>query len=409
MTTFSKVSDKEVLNISVSAVLSWLEHGTINLNPDYQRGSVWKNEQKVYLIDTLIRGYDIPKLYMLKQKDDTYDVVDGQQRLRTLDEFVKGKFALSTSGYEGDFAGKKFAQLPPKVKNSINEFELHIVELTGDRWTDDVIRDIFQRLQKGTPLNPAEKRRALTGGVATVVAELAESRFFSECSQISDSRYGYEDAAAKILHLVFEGEAQGLKAAAIAKTYKNNKDLTPGDKRVQAIKRAMNYLAKSMPGIPYFKKYSALSVTTAMVELMEKYSFKDREKDVGTLLAQIDEKRQKNDKLNTQHADYEEDLAKLTAAARSDRVDHLKWRKKFYINKLLSLNLKPIDPERRFDKSVLSILLTKQGGKCANCSCKITAKNSEVDHIEAHSKGGETDIDNAQLLCVKCNRSKGAK
>jgi 5-methylcytosine-specific restriction endonuclease McrA len=322
---------------------------------------------------------------------------------------VKGKFALSTSGYEGEFAGKKFAQLPPKVKSSINEFELHIVELTGDRWTDEVIRDIFQRLQKGTPLNPAEKRRALTGGVATVVAELAESRFFSECSQISDSRYGYEDAAAKILHLVFEGEAQGLKAAAIAKTYKTNKDLDAGDKRVQAIKRAMNYLAKSMPGIPYFKKYSALSVTTALVELMEKYSFKDREKDVGTLLAQIDERRQRNDKLNSQHADYDDDLARLTAAARSDRVDHLKWRKRFYVKMLLSLSLNPVDPERRFDKSVLSILLNKQGGKCAKCNCKITAKNSEVDHIHAHSRGGETEIDNAQLLCVKCNRSKGAK
>jgi 5-methylcytosine-specific restriction endonuclease McrA len=296
----------------------------------------------------------------------------------------------------------------PTLKSDINSTMQHIVELTGDRWTDEVIRDIFQRLQKGTPLNPAEKRRALTGGVATVVAELAKSRFFSECSQISDSRYGYEDAAAKILHLVFEGETQGLKAAAIAKTYKTNKDLAPGDKRVQAIKRAMSYLAKSMPGNPYFKKYSALSVTTAMVELMEKYSFKDREKDVGKLLSQIDERRQKNDKLTTQHADYEEDLAKLTSAARSDRVDHLKWRKKFYINKLISLDLKPIDPERRFDKSVLSILLTKQSGKCAKCGCKINAKNSEVDHIQAHSKGGEPDINNAQLLCVKCNRSKGA-
>lgn len=409
MNAFKKESDKEVINMSVSAVMSWLEHGTINLNPEYQRDSVWKKEQKVYLIDTIIKGYDIPKLYILKLKDDTYDVVDGQQRIRTLNEFIDEEFALSASGYEGEYAGKKFSELPPKVRGSINEFELHIVELTGDRWTDDVIRDIFLRLQKGTPLNPAEKRRALTGGVATVVAELAKLPFFLDCSQISDSRFGYEDAAAKILHLVFEGEKHGLKSAAIAKTYKVNKDLSSGDKRVQVIKRAMNYLAKAMSGNPYFKKYSALSVTTAMVELMEKYSFKDREDDVAALLTEIESRRLKNDKLSTQDKNYDEELAKLTAAARSDRTDHLKWRKKFYLNKLLGLNLKAIDPDRRFDKSVLSVLLNKQGGKCAICNCDITAQSSEVDHIHAHSRGGETDIDNAQLLCVKCNRSKGAK
>lgn len=409
MNAFKKDSDKEVITMSVSAVMSWLNHETINLNPAYQRDSVWKKDQKVYLIDTIIRGYDIPKLYILKLKDDTYDVVDGQQRIRSLNEFLNDKFALSASGYEGEHSGKKFSQLPPKVGSSINEFELHIVELTGDRWTDDVIRDIFLRLQKGTPLNPAEKRRALTGGVATIVSELADSLFFSECSQISDSRFGYEDASAKILHLVFEGEKHGLKAAAIAKTYKTNKDLSSGDKRVVGIKRAMNYLTKAMAGNPYFKKYSALSVTTAMVELMDKYSFKDREGDVSALLSEIEERRLKNDKLSTQDKNYDEDLAKLTAAARSDRTDHLKWRKKFYITKLLSLNLKATDSERRFDKSVLSVLLNKQGGKCAKCKCKITAKNSEVDHIHPHSRGGETEIENAQLLCIRCNRSKGAK
>ena len=409
MSAFKKITDKEVIPMSVSAVMSWLSHETINLNPAYQRDAVWKKDQKVYLIDTIIRGYDVPKLYILKLKNDTYDVVDGQQRIRTLDEFLNGGFTLATSGYEGEFAGKKFSQLPPKVKSAINEFELHIVELTGDRWTDEVIRDIFLRLQKGTPLNPAEKRRALTGSIAKIVSELADSDLFSSCSQISESRFGYEDAAAKILHLAIEGEKNGLKAASIAKTYKNNRDLPPGDKRVVAVKRAMAFLAKAMAGTEYFKKYSVLSVTSVMVELMEKFSFTDRHKDVAALLADIEDRRIKNDKLTIQDPGHDKDLAQLTAAARSDRVDHLKWRKKFYTTKLLGLGLTPIDPGRRFDKTVHSVLLNKQGGKCVTCGKKITTKNSEVDHIHPHSRGGETDIDNAQVLCIKCNRSKGAK
>ena len=409
MSAFKKNTDKEVIPMSVSAVMSWLSHEIINLNPAYQRDAVWKKDQKVYLIDTIIRGYDVPKLYILKLKNDTYDVVDGQQRIRTLDEFLNDGFTLATSGYEGEFAGKKFSQLPPKVKSAINEFELHIVELTGDRWTDEVIRDIFLRLQKGTPLNPAEKRRALTGSIAKIVSELADSDLFRSCSQISESRFGYEDAAAKILHLVIEGEKNGLKAASIAKTYKNNKDLPPGDKRVVAVKRAMAFLAKAMAGTEYFKKYSVLSVTSVMVELMGNYSFADRHKDVAALLADIEERRIRNDKLTSQDPGHDKDLAQLTAAARSDRVDHLKWRKKFYMSKLLGLELTPIDPGRRFDKTTHSVLLNKQGGKCVTCGKAITTQDSEVDHIHPHSRGGETDIENAQVLCIKCNRSKGAK
>lgn len=61
-----------------------------------------------------------------------------------------------------------------------------------------------------------------------------------------------------------------------------------------------------------------------MVELMEKFSFTDRHKDVAALLADIEDRRIKNDKLTIQDPGHDKDLAQLTAAARSDRVDHLK-------------------------------------------------------------------------------------
>jgi len=407
MSSFKKVPDKEVIPMTVAAVLNWLKHNTINLNPSYQRDPVWKKDQKVYLIDSIIRDYDLPKLYFLKVNDDKYDVVDGQQRIHTLNEFLDDKFSLSASGYDGEYAGKRFSQLPPKIKNLINEFELHIVELTGDRWTDEVIRDIFQRLQKGTPLNPAEKRRALTGSIRSVVEDLSRSNLFSKCSQISSSRFGYEDAAAKILHLVLDGEKNGLKAASIAKTYKNYSDLSLTDSRVQDLKKTMNFLAKALDGNPYFKKYSAISVTTAMLELMKEISFVDKHEQVAEMLIQIEESRLKNDRLSSQDPNYDSELSKLTSAARSDRVDHLKWRKQFYTKKFKDLGLSSKDPVRLFNKTDVSILLKKQNHKCAICECTITAKNSEVDHIHAHSLGGSTDIANAQLLCVKCNRSKG--
>ena len=69
----------------------------INPNPAYQRSAVWKPEQKQLLIDSILRKIDIPKLYLreMNSKRFTYEIIDGQQRMRTLWEFLASKFPLS--------------------------------------------------------------------------------------------------------------------------------------------------------------------------------------------------------------------------------------------------------------------------------------------------------------------------
>ena len=69
----------------------------IDTNPDFQRPPVWSRSQKQLLIDTILRSYDIPKLYWRKigSNPDKYDVVDGQQRLRAIFEYQNGEFPLS--------------------------------------------------------------------------------------------------------------------------------------------------------------------------------------------------------------------------------------------------------------------------------------------------------------------------
>jgi uncharacterized protein with ParB-like and HNH nuclease domain len=68
----------------------------INTNPDFQRPPVWSTSQKQLLMDTILRNYDVPKLYWRRTgtKPDTYDVVDGQQRLRALWDFFDENFKL---------------------------------------------------------------------------------------------------------------------------------------------------------------------------------------------------------------------------------------------------------------------------------------------------------------------------
>lgn len=71
----------------------------IDPRPTYQRAPVWNTARKQLLIDTILRGYDIPKLYLRKLNGTgthEHEIVDGQQRLRTLWEFVEDKFELGS-------------------------------------------------------------------------------------------------------------------------------------------------------------------------------------------------------------------------------------------------------------------------------------------------------------------------
>ena len=89
----------------------------IDTNPDYQRPSVWSLAQRQLLIDTILRGYDIPKMYwrQIGSNPDRYEVVDGQQRLRSIWSYFDGEFGLPVDAdpINGSVvAGLKVDQLP---------------------------------------------------------------------------------------------------------------------------------------------------------------------------------------------------------------------------------------------------------------------------------------------------------
>ena len=86
----------------------------IDTNPDYQRPAVWTKAQKQLLIDSILRDFDVPKIYLHEKGDDSYDVIDGQQRIRTIwsfydDEFALAKDAEPVNGI--DVANKRYSEL----------------------------------------------------------------------------------------------------------------------------------------------------------------------------------------------------------------------------------------------------------------------------------------------------------
>lgn len=216
------------------------ERGQIQLDPPYQRsGDVWPLEKKQLLIDSILNDYDIPKIYFhsfsreqQQETNFTYAVIDGRQRLEAIWGFVDGKFALSSDfEYQKDpliklknLSYDDLAKEFPRIRIQFDSFVLPIVEVITD--DEDLIEDMFSRLNEAVTLNAAEKRNAFTGEAVLAIRTLTEHGFFKDKVKISNKRYQHHDMAAKLLFiedsLINQGKLQDTKKTYLDRFVKQN-------------------------------------------------------------------------------------------------------------------------------------------------------------------------------------------
>jgi hypothetical protein len=151
--------DTRVYNISDFS--EWNATSLLELSPEFQRRSVWSERAKSYLIDTIVRGKPIPKILItqnLKQSRNIRVVVDGQQRLRAILEFMDDAFRISRA-HNKEYAGMRFSNLPQDIRNDFLKYEIG-VDVLFDLDYPDVL-DIFARLNTySVKLNAQEKLNA---------------------------------------------------------------------------------------------------------------------------------------------------------------------------------------------------------------------------------------------------------
>lgn len=171
----------------ISDVRDWNDSHRLELRPDFQRNEVWSKAAQIMLIDTIIKGIPIPKVYIksIIRDGNTYRVVvDGQQRLTAILKFVKNELSLKKP-YIGEYQDKKFSEIPPEVQNQILRYKIDINEIFNP--TDEEIRDLYSRVNKYTvQLNKQELRRAdFPGDFIHLAEELSENKFFEEAKIFS--------------------------------------------------------------------------------------------------------------------------------------------------------------------------------------------------------------------------------
>lgn len=151
---------------STSDLFRMMVENELNLQPDYQREFVWNNRTMSKFIESLLLSIPIPTIFLAENKDDTFEVIDGQQRLTTLFAFMKSDrvvegITLSESLKDVDvltlngletlrkYNKKKFEDLEEGLKRKFNNVSLPVVIIKKDS-TEDIKYDIFSRINSGS-------------------------------------------------------------------------------------------------------------------------------------------------------------------------------------------------------------------------------------------------------------------
>lgn len=161
------------------------EEGALVIRPDYQRKFVMDSKLSCRLIESILMDVPIPVMYFAEEKDNSYSVIDGQQRLTSFISFIKGKFpdgkdfVLSNMKVLTELNKKKYSDLSKEFQQKINTTTLHTIIIKKES-PEDIKFEIFERLNTGSVrLNEDEIRNVVyRGNYLKLLSELEEDEVF---------------------------------------------------------------------------------------------------------------------------------------------------------------------------------------------------------------------------------------
>ena len=219
----------------VETIYNRIRSSQWNLRPDFQRGEVWSEQKKARLIDTILRGWHVPPVHVVRiAEKQEEEVLDGQQRLAAIRDFKSG--ALKVNGRLPprnetceQLHGLRFQDLPPEVQRFFDRQTIRV--LTILKYEPDEPGELFYRLNQPTSLTAAEQRNAFFGPVRSQIRELvemAESQGVNEATiGFSNSRMAYDDVIARLAAtLQSQSLWEKISAGRIAEIYRSSEPLS---------------------------------------------------------------------------------------------------------------------------------------------------------------------------------------
>ena len=352
--------------------------GKLTIQPEYQRNYIYADGKRdVAVIDSLLREYPLGLIYFNRTGDDTYEVLDGQQRITSIGRFVAGKFAVKIDGMEQYFSG-----LAHDKQELIMNSRLLIYECSG---TESEIKDWFRTINiAGVPLNQQELMNAVYSGPFVTLAKQefsnSQNSNIQKWSTYVSGSANRQDFLAVALDWVSRGNTGDYMSQ---HRYDDNiRELkTYFDTVTEWANTVFAGTESEMRGLEWgrlYEMYHAKSYnpTTLWARAQELYG--------------------------DPYVKNRKGIFEFVLGGETD-------------TKLLDV--------RVFDEATKKSVYAAQTKKAetvgvSNCSyCAIghdankskiwALKDMDADHVSAWSKGGGTDISNCEMLCKSHNRAKG--
>lgn len=426
--------------MTVQQFVNHFENGQLNLEPGFQRNSVWSLSDRAALIDSIFLNYPIPSIFLHKRQDTNggpiYDVIDGKQRLESIFMFmglgyfrrkrfpVRLKLSLNdpeSDWYDWDKVRRKGGEYP------FASYRLQTVEISGD--LPDII-NVFVRINStGKKLTSAEKRHA----------KYYNSQFLKKAGKLSErfeSYYRYHrilspGAIMRMKHVELTCELMASISSGCPINKKKALDDVIGGQSIEGLKlercteefvRIANLVGRMFPRLRETRFANAVDFYSLFLFISEldrrgcvlntPTRNREAEKLLLWLSQGVDEVRQQQRKAvgatTDQHifADY-----LMTVQGDTDS-QATRERRAQILRGLLAGLFESRDERRLFSPEQRRLIWHSDGTKrCSypGCGVKLDWTNFTIDHVKPFSKGGKTLPRNAALMCKRHNSQKGAR
>ncbi|EMS1064322.1 DUF262 domain-containing protein [Providencia stuartii] len=197
------------MNSMIKSIYEEIDTGYLDLRPNFQRGEVWSLKKKKLLIDSILREWYVPPIHTVSLDHGKSEVLDGQQRLTAIRDFMENQFSIDGTIEPKDediylLNGKKYKSLPPEVKIKFERFIIVVNEIT--QYNQGEPNELFYRLNQTVKLTSSEARNAIFGEVrddiSSMVIYMEERKLDKNLLGFSNSRMAYNDLLSRVCLLL---------------------------------------------------------------------------------------------------------------------------------------------------------------------------------------------------------------
>ena len=329
-------------------------NGRLNIRPRYQREFVYDGKKRNAVIETIIKGFPLNVMYWVKNGDDAFEVLDGQQRTISFCQYVTGAFSLNN---------RAFHNLTRTEQQQILDYRVMVYFCEGN---DKEKLDWFKTINiAGERLTEQELRNAVYTGPWLADAKLKFSK--RNCAAyLKGNRYLNGEP---IRQDYLETALKWISGGAIEAYMSEHQHCPNANELYSYFLRVIDWVEmtfvkyrKEMKGLEwggFYNQFKDLVVDTAALE-----------NEIAGLMADDD------------------------VTSKKGIYPYLLTRQEKYLS------------VRTFDNRMKRTAYEKQKGICAKCGGHFELEEMEADHITPWSRGGKTLAENCQMLCRECNRRK---